>query len=99
MSLDRTSIDKEIERLGVEALMFWELPKVEIALNELCQNWFFNDSGAHLKGPIDIYDDKQNTQALEPIHEPTTVIVGSVLKRKNNASNWVLWRDSFNFGD
>ena len=35
MSLDKDSIDKEISRLGVEALMFWELPKVESALNEL----------------------------------------------------------------
>ena len=58
------------------------LPKVEIALNEFCQNWFFNDSGAQLKGPNDIYDDKQNTQALEPIHEPTTVIVGSVKEKE-----------------
>ena len=98
MSLDRTSIDKEIERLGVEALMFWELPKVEIALNELCQNWFFNDSGAHLKGPIDIYDDKQNTQALEPIHEPTTVIVGS-FKEKDQCIELSFWIDSFKFGD
>ena len=64
MSLDRTSIDKEIERLGVEALMFWELPKVENALNELCQNWFFNDNGAHLKGPIDIYDDRHSRLKL-----------------------------------
>ena len=46
MSLDKESIDKEITRLGVEALMFWELPKVKIALNELCQNWFFNKCGA-----------------------------------------------------
>ena len=35
MSLDTTSIDKEIARLGVEALMFWELPKVENALNDV----------------------------------------------------------------
>ena len=30
MSLDKESIDKEISRLGVEALMFWELPKVDV---------------------------------------------------------------------
>ena len=57
--------------------MFWELPKVEIALNDTCQKWFFNDSGALVKGTVDIYDDKQNTQASKPILEPTTVIVGS----------------------
>ena len=32
MSLDKDSIDKEMSRQGVEALMFWELPKVENAL-------------------------------------------------------------------
>ena len=37
MCLDRNSIDKETVRLGVEALMFWELPKVEEALNALCK--------------------------------------------------------------
>ena len=74
MSLDRISIDKEIERLGVEALMFWELPKVDIALTKLCQKWFFNDSGAHLKGPVDIYDDRHYTQVVDSSHEPTTVI-------------------------
>ena len=34
MSLAESSIDKEIQRLGMEALMCWELPKVETALNE-----------------------------------------------------------------
>ena len=82
MSLDRVSIDKEIERLGVEALMFWELPKVENALNELCQNWFFNDNGAHLKGPIDIYDDRHGTQITELTPDPSTVIVGSVKEKE-----------------
>ena len=38
MSVDKDSIDKEIMRLGVEALMFWELPKVKSALNDPCQN-------------------------------------------------------------
>ena len=33
MSMDKKSIDKEIANLGVEALMFWELPKVELALD------------------------------------------------------------------
>ena len=26
---------------------------------------FFNDNGAHLKGPIDIYDDRHGTQITE----------------------------------
>ena len=46
MSLDKDSIGKEIERLDVEAFMFWELPKVESALNDMCQKWFFNDINA-----------------------------------------------------
>ena len=44
MSSDKTSIDKEIQRLGVGALLFWELPKVEAALNEMCRKWFSNYS-------------------------------------------------------
>ena len=52
MSLDKDSINIEISRLGVEALMFWELPKVENALNEMCQKWFYNDCGAVIKEPI-----------------------------------------------
>ena len=43
MSLDTKSIDKEVARLGVVALMFWELPKVENALKELCHSWFRTD--------------------------------------------------------
>ena len=39
MSLDKDSNDKEIERLGVEVRMFWELLKVENALTDLCQKW------------------------------------------------------------
>ena len=62
--------------------MFWELPKVDIAINDLCQKWFFNNSGAHLKGPVDIYDDRHNTQVVDPRHEPRTVIVGSVKEKE-----------------
>ena len=40
MSLDKSSLDKEIARLGVEAHMFWEIPKVRAALNNLCKNGF-----------------------------------------------------------
>ena len=81
MSLDKESIDKEISRLGVEALMFWELPKVESALNELCQQWFFNDCGALIKGTIDL---SKTTPAsvTDPISEPSTAIVGSSKKEK-----------------
>ena len=76
MSLDKESIDKEITRLGVEALMFWELPKVEIALNELCQKWFFNECGALIKGTIDL---SKTTPApvTDPISEPLTTISSS----------------------
>ena len=54
MSFDKTSMDKEIQRLGVEALMFWELPKVETALNDMCQKWFFNYSETYVTETIDI---------------------------------------------
>ena len=37
MSLDKDSIDKEVSILGVEAHMFWELPKVREMFNELCK--------------------------------------------------------------
>ena len=37
--LDKESIDKEMQRLGIEALMFWELPEVEKALSALCNKW------------------------------------------------------------
>ena len=42
----------------MEALMFWELPKVEIAHNDLCQKLLFNNSGALVKGTVVIHDDK-----------------------------------------
>ena len=59
MSLDKKSIDKEIVRLGVEAHMFWELPKVRDALNDLglCKKWFYNDCRAYSKDTIDISED------------------------------------------
>ena len=51
MSMDTDSINKEIARLGVEALMFWELPKVDNALNDLCHSWLQSrlqkDQGNH----------------------------------------------------
>ena len=66
MSLDKEVIYKEIERLGVEALMFWELPKVENALSELCQKWFFCDCAALSKGTIDVPTTKQITSTPTP---------------------------------
>ena len=83
MSLDRTSINKEIQRLGVEALMFWELPKVEKALNEMCQKWFFNYSASSVSGAIDVTGNNNNdTQALVSSPQPTTAIVGSEKEKK-----------------
>ena len=53
MCLDKNSIDKEISRLGVEARMFWELPKVENALHSMCKRCFFSDSRAYKKTTLD----------------------------------------------
>ena len=44
MSLDKESIDKEVEISGIEAHMFWELPKVREMFNELCKKWFYSDN-------------------------------------------------------
>ena len=52
--MDKMSIDKEISILGVEALMFWELSKVEEALGSLCHNWFFNNCKAYKKVALDL---------------------------------------------
>ena len=86
MSLDRTSIDKEIQRLGVEALMFQELPKVENALNEMCQKWFFDYSETNFTGAIDVSGNKQDTSSPQP----TITIVGSA-KEKKKSANCFLW--------
>ena len=80
MSLDTKSINKEIERLGVEALMFWEIPKVENALNELCRSWFHNDY-RKIREIVDITD-TQESSSLEQMPKPSTVIVGSFIKEK-----------------
>ena len=47
MSLDKESIDKEVDILGIEAHMFWELPKVREMFNELCKKWFYSDNKAY----------------------------------------------------
>ena len=95
MSLDKDSINKEISRLGVEALMFWELPKVKNALNEMCQKWFYNACGALLKGPI-----QQTTPPLvtESVPELTTAIVGSC-KEKEQCIKLGFVENWWNFGD
>ena len=61
MSLDKTSIDKETAMLGVEALMFWELPKVEEALTALCKKSFVNDCHAYIKETLDLTAGTENT--------------------------------------
>ena len=77
MPLDKTSIDKETARLGVEALMFWELPKVEEAQNVLCKKWFVNDCKAYSKETRDLIVDTENspTSTLSPT--TSTKIVNS----------------------
>ena len=87
MSLDKESIDKEISKLGVEALIFWELPKVESALNDLCQQWSFNDCGALSKGTVNL-SKTTPTPVTKTIHEPLTAIV-DFIKKKINASKIV----------
>ena len=54
MSLDTSSIDKKISILGIEALMFWELPKVDLALSNMCRKWFFNECKAYKKNYLDL---------------------------------------------
>ena len=57
--------------------MFWELPKVETALNELCQKWFFSYTGT-----IDITDDKKDADSISTTTQPSIVIVGSAKEKK-----------------
>ena len=86
MSLDKESIHKEISRVGVEALIFWELPKVESALNDLCQQWSFNDCGALSKGTVNL-SKTTPTPVTETIHEPSTAIVDFIKKKINASTN------------
>ena len=65
MLLDKNSIDKEIVRLGVEAYIFWELPKVREALNEQCKKRFFNECKAYRKNTIDISEDSPTPSASD----------------------------------
>ena len=48
----------------------------KLKLNDICQQWFFNDSVAFVKGAIDVSEDTQNTPTPEPSPELTRAIVG-----------------------
>ena len=74
LSLDRNSIDKEVVRIGVEGHMFWELPKVRDALNELCKKWSYNDCKAYNKNTIDISEDS-------PTHTVTLIELWRLRRR------------------
>ena len=54
MYMDNKSIDKNIATLGIEAFMFWELPKVELALDNLCRKWFSNECKGYKKDYLDL---------------------------------------------
>ena len=60
--------------------MFQELPKVETALNDMCQKWFFKYIETYFTGTINIFGDKQDSQIPTP--QPTIAIVGSEKEKK-----------------
>ena len=83
MLLDKESFDKEVVRIGIEAHMFWELPKVRDALNDLCKKWFYNDNKAYIKTTIDISEDSPTTvDADTTAASPSIAIVGSQKEKK-----------------
>ena len=57
--------------------MFWELPKVETALNKMCQKKFCSYTGT-----IDITEDNKDTDANSSTTQPSIAIVGSVTEKK-----------------
>ena len=58
--------------------MFWELPTVRDALNDLCKKWFYNDSKAYIKNTIDISEDSQTPIVADTTCAPPSIsIVGS----------------------
>ena len=89
MSLDRNSIDKEVVRLGVEVHMFWELPKVKDALNELCKNGSLMIAKPTAKTPL------ISLRTLRPLvlltkflhHHRLQLLVPK--RKKNNVLDWV----------
>ena len=85
MSLDKNSIDKEIELLGVEAHMFWEKPEVRTAFNDICKKWFFNDCKAYSKNTIDISEDSQNLVSTDNTTTNPPVAVAPSQKEKEQS--------------
>ena len=88
MSLDKSSIDLEIGRLGVEAHMFLEKPEVRAAFNEICKKCFFNDCKAYIKNTIDMSEDSQNPITADNTNPSIAIVVSQ--KEKYKALNWVL---------
>ena len=58
--------------------MFWELPKVRDALNELCKKWFFDDCKAYYKNTINVSEDSRTLTAADATSAaPSIAFVGS----------------------
>ena len=69
--------------MGIEAHMFWELPKVREMFNELCKKWFYSDSKAFTQTVIDVSGDQANpTEAKTTDTQPSNVIVGSEKEKR-----------------
>ena len=58
--------------------MFWELPKVENALNDLFQSWFHTDF-KNIREVVDVTDTQESSVQTS---EPTIAVVGSFKKEK-----------------
>jgi len=83
MSLDKESIDKEVGILGIEAHMFWELPKVREMFNELCKRWFYSDNKAYTHSVIDVSEDPPvSTETKTTNTLSSNVIVGSEKEKR-----------------
>ena len=83
MSLDKESIDKEVEILGIEAHMFWELPKVREMFNELCKRWFYSDNKNYTHAVIDVSGHQAtSTEVKTTDTRPSNVIVGSEKEKR-----------------
>ena len=77
MLFDNNQFHKEISRLGSEALMFWELPKVDNALHSMCKRCFFCDCNckADNKTTLDLTADSKAASTSTPTTEPSNVTV------------------------
>ena len=62
--------------------MFWELPKVNEALNEMCQKWFFNFSATTVSGAIAVTDESADALITTTSTQPKIAIVGSAKEKK-----------------